>query len=566
MLRSFNSIAFRQLRTRPLRSVLTAFGVVLGVGMVFGVLLLTGTIRATFDEVIDSAWGETDLIVMGEGNGTMPGRTLDDIKDVQGVRDAAGMVGGMFTRLNRDDSPVKGPKGQMLIAGYETKGYQPYDFRLVKGRRIASGREVMVEQNWAREHGYQIGDRVRVAGPTGRTELPIIGIFKLTSSLNVGGLGYAAMPLPAARRLFDQPKGWMQISIVADDRGDVGPLKKKVEHVLGSGARVQTPGEVSDQISDQLAGLNIVLYFFSGVALFVGGFLILNSFNMTVLQRMRELGMLRTLGASRRMAMSSVLIEALVLGIVGTRARARARARARVWAHLADARHGRPGRHARRQHRRGNHGRFYWHRGDPARRVLARTACRADLAHPGGARRRTGPSHCPEATTHHRPGPVPPRRLVRRLVLVRRRERNGRPGGLWGDPDDDGDVRRHGGGRAVHHPAGHPLARSACPPTPPDWRPACRRLAPLQPASHRGDRRRAHDRALGGRGQQLDVVELHRDDQRPDRQGLRARLHRPGTGLHDRAGRRAGRAALGPESHRGDARDGHGRSDEGDAA
>ena len=74
MLRSFNSIAFRQLRTRPLRSALTAFGVVLGVGMVFGVLLLTGTIRATFDEVIDSAWGETDLIVMGEGSGTMAER------------------------------------------------------------------------------------------------------------------------------------------------------------------------------------------------------------------------------------------------------------------------------------------------------------------------------------------------------------------------------------------------------------------------------------------------------------------------------------------------------------
>ena len=56
----------------------------------------------------------------------------------------------------------------------------------------------MVEQNWARDHGYRVGDRVRVAGPTGRTELPIIGIFKLTSSLNVGGLGYAAMPLAAA--------------------------------------------------------------------------------------------------------------------------------------------------------------------------------------------------------------------------------------------------------------------------------------------------------------------------------------------------------------------------------
>jgi putative ABC transport system permease protein len=318
VLRSFNSLALRQLRTRPLRSTLTAFGVVLGVGMVFGVLLLVGTIRATFDEVIDSAWGETDLIVMGEGSGTMSEDTLDRVKEVEGVRDAAGMVGGMFTRLQADGSPVEGNNGQMLIAGYETKGYQPYDFRLVEGRRIADGLEVMVEQNWARDRGYDVGDRVPVAGPTGRTELPIIGIFKLTSSLNVGGLGYAAMPLPAARRLFDQPRGWMQISIAAMDRGEVGPLKRRVEHVVGSGANVQTPGEVSDQVSEQLAGLNVVLYFFSGVALFVGGFLILNSFNMTVLQRMRELGMLRTLGASRAMATASVLTEALVIGVVGT--------------------------------------------------------------------------------------------------------------------------------------------------------------------------------------------------------------------------------------------------------
>src|SRR6185503_17842718 len=112
MLRSFHFLALRQLRTRPLRSVLTTFGIVLGVGMVFAVLLLTGTIRSTFDEVIDSAWGETDLIVMGEGNGTMPGRTLGDIKGTDGVRAAAGMVGGMFTRLDANGRPVKGTKGQ----------------------------------------------------------------------------------------------------------------------------------------------------------------------------------------------------------------------------------------------------------------------------------------------------------------------------------------------------------------------------------------------------------------------------------------------------------------------
>jgi putative ABC transport system permease protein len=286
--------------------------------MVFAVLLLVTTIRATFDEVIDSAWRETDLLVMGEGGGTMPSGTLARFTAVDGVRDAAGMVGGQFTRLKDDGSPIDGPKGQLLIAGYETTGYQPYDFRVVKGRRIDAGTEIMVEQNWARAHGYGVGDRVRAAGPTGETRLPIVGVFRLTSTLNVGGLGYAAMPLVAARQLFDQPEGWMQISVVTSDRGNVDAVKKRLERAIGKGADVQTPGEFSDMVSQQLAGLNTVLYFFSGVALFVGGFLILNSFNMTVLQRMRELGMLRTLGASRRMATGSVLTEALVIGVGGT--------------------------------------------------------------------------------------------------------------------------------------------------------------------------------------------------------------------------------------------------------
>src|SRR5688500_8884681 len=109
MLHSFHSLAFRQLRTRPLRSILTAFGVVLGVGMVFGVLLLVGTIRATFDELIDSAWGETDIVVSPTAhNGSMPDDTVERIEAVPGVFGAAGMVGGMFQRLREDGRPVKG--------------------------------------------------------------------------------------------------------------------------------------------------------------------------------------------------------------------------------------------------------------------------------------------------------------------------------------------------------------------------------------------------------------------------------------------------------------------------
>jgi putative ABC transport system permease protein len=117
---------------------------------------------------------------------------------------------------------------------------------------------------------------------------------------------------------MDQPHGWIQVSVSATDRGAADELIARLRDAMPAGAKVQTPTAVGDEIKGQLDTMNIVLYFFSGVALFVGAFLILNSFNMTVLQRMRELGMLRTLGASRRKIVRIVLDEALLLAIAGT--------------------------------------------------------------------------------------------------------------------------------------------------------------------------------------------------------------------------------------------------------
>ncbi len=86
MLRSLDRMALRQMRSRKLRSALTALGVVLGVGMVFGVLLLVGTIRNTFDELIDSAWGTSDFVVTAEAGEQIPSTALQDIRSTPGVR------------------------------------------------------------------------------------------------------------------------------------------------------------------------------------------------------------------------------------------------------------------------------------------------------------------------------------------------------------------------------------------------------------------------------------------------------------------------------------------------
>jgi putative ABC transport system permease protein len=319
MLASFDGLAVRQLRTRRLRSVLTTIGIVLGVGMVFGVLTLTGTIRSTFDQVISSAWGSKDLIVTpAGGGGVMREDTVERARAIPGVKDASGMVGGVFTRLNASGRPVKGTGGRMWVAGYDTSGTPPYDFVWVAGRKPGTGPELAVERRWADQHGIAVGQRLRVGTPAGPRTLPVVGLFKFSDNLNFGGQGLAAMPAGAARPLFGIDSGYHQISIEATDRKNIDALQRRVQAVLGSGVDVNTPQGLGDDISKQLQALDVVLYFFAGVALFVGGFLILNAFNMTVLQRTRELGMLRTLGATRRMVKRTVLLEALVLGLVGS--------------------------------------------------------------------------------------------------------------------------------------------------------------------------------------------------------------------------------------------------------
>jgi putative ABC transport system permease protein len=319
MLASFDGLSIRQLRTRRLRSALTTFGIVLGVGMVFGVLTLTGTIRSTFDDVISSAWGSKDLIVTpAGGGGVLREDTVERVRATAGVKDASGMVGGVFTRLDASGRPVKGTGGRLMVAGYDTAGTAPYDFVWVSGRRPGTGAELAIDRKWAGEHGIHVGQRLRVGTPAGPRTLPVVGLFSFSDNLNFGGMGLAAMPAGAARTLMSVPAGYHQVSIEATDRTQIAALQQRLQRVLGEGVEVRTPQGVGDDIGKQLQALDMVLYFFAGVALFVGGFLILNAFNMTVMQRTRELGMLRTLGATRRMIKRTVLAEALVLGLIGS--------------------------------------------------------------------------------------------------------------------------------------------------------------------------------------------------------------------------------------------------------
>jgi putative ABC transport system permease protein len=207
---------------------------------------------------------------------------------------------------------------QVNMGGEDPDASNLTDAETVAGRRARRGGEVMLQQSWAQAQDLEVGDRARFATPSGLARLRVVGLFQFSTGLNFGGQGFGTVALGEARNLMEKPRKLDEVNVVVDGgENTIDDVRARLRDELGKGVRVLTPSAKSNEVEAQLQGFNAVLYFFAAMALFVGGFLIFNSFNMTVFQRMREIGMLRTLGATRGMVTRSVLTEAAVLGVVG---------------------------------------------------------------------------------------------------------------------------------------------------------------------------------------------------------------------------------------------------------
>jgi putative ABC transport system permease protein len=317
---SLTGVSLRSLRARPLRSLLTAGAIMLGVGMVFGVLLLVGTIHSTFAGLYDSIYGKTDIVVSGEQSiGSLPAPTIDRVRAVRGVDAASGSIYSVFRTVNAAGRVKRGQMDQVFVTGVDFSQPDMTSAEHVAGRDPIAGRmEIQLPSDWARQHDVGVGDRVTLSTPTGIVHLRVSGLFTFKGGLDFGGYGLAAMSLTDARKVMDKPGIWDEIDVTVKPGASIESVRRAMDAALGRGVEVATPATKGEEAQKQIAALDVILYFFSGIALFVGAFLILNSFNMTVLQRIRELGTLRALGATDARIVRTVLVEALALGAVGS--------------------------------------------------------------------------------------------------------------------------------------------------------------------------------------------------------------------------------------------------------
>ena len=213
-MRSFGSLAFRQVRARRMRALLTTAGIVLGVAMILGVLLLAATIHRTFNDLFDSVYGRTDLVVSGVGGDAVRHSTLAKVRRTPGVEMAEGVVFSIFTLVDRSGEASSDAAQQLNVAGESTRAAELADARTVAGRRPHHGLEIDLQRSWADANQIDLGDRVRLATPAGVKRLRVVGLFQFSNGLDFGGQGFATMPLGPARRVMDRPRVWDEVDLV----------------------------------------------------------------------------------------------------------------------------------------------------------------------------------------------------------------------------------------------------------------------------------------------------------------------------------------------------------------
>jgi putative ABC transport system permease protein len=320
------SLGLKSLWARKVRAALTSFAVFLGVAFVAGSFVLTDTIFAAFDEIFNESLKGTSVVVTAENpveqeSGEIPtisASLLPRVVRTPGVREAAGAIftpGAFFDAENEKIGNKFAPKfiSSTLPGELESLNY-------VEGHAPRGPTEASLDKAAAESADLKPGDKIKLIGQGNLETFRLVGLTQLGSA-SFGGASIAQVTLPVAQRLTHKQGRFDQISIAADEGVSAKALKRRIARRMPTGVRVETAQESADRSSEEirkgLGFLQTFLLVFGFIAVFVGSFLIFNTFSITVAQRISEFGMLRTLGASRRQILTTVMVEALAIGLLG---------------------------------------------------------------------------------------------------------------------------------------------------------------------------------------------------------------------------------------------------------
>jgi putative ABC transport system permease protein len=324
-------VTLRGLAAHKLRLVLTGLAVVLGVAFVSGTYVLTDTINKTFTELFQETTKGVDVAVRsnetfstqaGDQREPIPAAVLERIRGVDGVSAAEGGVTGYAQFLAKDGKPVTTGGAPTLGVSLSSTPALREATPLRAGTWPAGAGQVAVDAATAKKHHFEVGDKVRILFQGPPREFTVSAVIGFGEADNLAGATLAGFDLDTAQQVLNRPAQYDEIDVVAAEGVSPEQLRDRVRATVDPKYQVLTGEELAAENAKAVGQftkiINYALLAFAFVALFVGSFIIVNTFSIILAQRTRELALLRCLGAMRRQLLRSVLGEAAVVGLVAS--------------------------------------------------------------------------------------------------------------------------------------------------------------------------------------------------------------------------------------------------------
>jgi putative ABC transport system permease protein len=327
-------VSLRNIVGHKMRLLTTGLAVVIGVAFLGGTLVLRDTVKKTFDDMFAQVYEGTDAVVRAAGEfddpsgfGVQRGRVeeslLADVVEVEGVAAAQGDIFGYAQLVDKEGDPVGNPQNGPPVVGTNWGTVDELNpWNLIAGRAPRSDDEIVIDRRAAETADYQVGDvaEVLVLGPP--QQMRVTGIASFGDGGSTGGATFVIFTTEAAQRLVAEAGHFDSISVVAEDGISQETVVDRIANVLPDGSEVVSgtviTEENQDAVEQGMSVFNTFMLVFAFVALFVGAFIVFNTFFITVAQRTRENALLRAIGASRRQVLGSVLIEAIGVGVIAS--------------------------------------------------------------------------------------------------------------------------------------------------------------------------------------------------------------------------------------------------------
>jgi putative ABC transport system permease protein len=298
--------------------------------MIAGTFVLRDQIQNAFSSIFATAFQDTDVIVarkaafqsdQAQDAGPLPASLIGRVAAVPGVRTARGQIqaaGSLVVDGKYLSSQGGAPN---LVFSHLPEPFNQNE--IVQGHFPSRPGEVAVIEKLASDHDLHVGEHVAIATDQGSRPVTIVGVFDFGTVPSIGGATVVETTFSDAQRWFDR-EGKTSVIVTDAEPGISAPeLRRRVAATLPAGVRAQTGAQAAADQTERVAGsingfLTPALLSFAGAAVFVGAFIIFNTFSITVAQRMREFALLRTVGATRRQILRSVLAEALAIGVIAS--------------------------------------------------------------------------------------------------------------------------------------------------------------------------------------------------------------------------------------------------------